>query len=232
MLARTLVQAGMDCVMAIGKQGHSVYGLSQWDVMLLTSSNVVSHWLSPYTEWSLVKGQRDYGRGGRGIDFYNHSSIHIHFRLRCCPCPILWGCIGSTRLCQTPVLHASLSSGSMPARPHLLTSARSTPARMPKSHRGDFCHHITLRPVASFTKEVNQQLAKRPLKTNGRLTNLELTSLVIEATGGCGDIKTVFPGRNTGLCLSKTGWYWSMLFSRLSCFDVKNERDIFSEHIG
>ena len=38
-------------------------------------------------------------------------------------------------------------------------------------------------PVASFTKEVNPRLAKRPLKTNGRLANLELTSLVKEATG-------------------------------------------------
>ena len=57
----------------------SMYGLSQWDVML--HCNVISHWLSPYAEWSLVKGQRDYGRGGRGIDFYNHPSIHIHFRL-------------------------------------------------------------------------------------------------------------------------------------------------------
>ena len=39
-----------------------------------------------------------------------------------------------------------------------------------------------LRPVASFTKEVNPRLAKRPLKTNGRLANLGLTSLVKEAT--------------------------------------------------
>ena len=35
--------------------------------------------------------------------------------------------------------------------------------------------------VASFTKEVNPRLAKRPLKTNGRLANRELTSLVKEA---------------------------------------------------
>ena len=34
--------------------------------------------------------------------------------------------------------------------------------------------------VASFTKEVNSQLAKRPLKTNGRLANCGLTSLVKE----------------------------------------------------
>ena len=36
--------------------------------------------------------------------------------------------------------------------------------------------------VASFNKEVNPRLAKRPLKTNGRLANRELTSLVKEAT--------------------------------------------------
>ena len=36
--------------------------------------------------------------------------------------------------------------------------------------------------VASFTKEVNPRLAICPLKTNGRLANLELTSLVKEAT--------------------------------------------------
>ena len=38
-------------------------------------------------------------------------------------------------------------------------------------------------PVASFTKEVNPRLAKRPLKTNERFANLKLTSLVKEATG-------------------------------------------------
>ena len=36
--------------------------------------------------------------------------------------------------------------------------------------------------MASFTKEVNQRLAKRPLKTNGRLAKRGLTSLVKEAT--------------------------------------------------
>ena len=36
--------------------------------------------------------------------------------------------------------------------------------------------------VASFTKEVNPRLAKRPLKTNGRSANRGLTSLVKEAT--------------------------------------------------
>ena len=38
-------------------------------------------------------------------------------------------------------------------------------------------------PVASFTKEVNSRLAKRPLKINGRLANHGLTSLIKEATG-------------------------------------------------
>ena len=36
--------------------------------------------------------------------------------------------------------------------------------------------------MASFAKEVNLWLAKCPLKTNGRLANLRLTSLVKEAT--------------------------------------------------
>ena len=38
--------------------------------------------------------------------------------------------------------------------------------------------------VASFTKDVNPRLAKRLLKTNGRLANRWLTSLVKEATAG------------------------------------------------
>ena len=38
-------------------------------------------------------------------------------------------------------------------------------------------------PVASFTKEANPWLAKCPLKTNGRLANHGLTSLIKEATG-------------------------------------------------
>ena len=37
-------------------------------------------------------------------------------------------------------------------------------------------------PLASFTKEVNPRLAKRPLVFNGRLANRRLTSLVKEAT--------------------------------------------------
>ena len=49
-------------------------------------------------------------------------------------------------------------------------------------------------PVASFTKEVNPRLAKCPLKTNGRLANRGLTSLVKEATG-------VITGHGIGLVL-------------------------------
>ena len=40
-----------------------------------------------------------------------------------------------------------------------------------------------LTPMATFTKDVNPRVTKRPLKINGRLTNLELLSLVKEATG-------------------------------------------------
>ena len=43
------------------------------------------------------------------------------------------------------------------------------------------CQHWS--PVASFTMEVNLQLAKRPLVLNGYLANPGLTSLVNEATG-------------------------------------------------
>ena len=38
-------------------------------------------------------------------------------------------------------------------------------------------------PMASFTKQVDPRLAKHPLKTNGHLANLRLTSLVKEAAG-------------------------------------------------
>ena len=43
--------------------------------------------------------------------------------------------------------------------------------------------------MASFTKEVNQPLAKRPLVFNGRLANRWFTSLVKEATGAIGTQK-------------------------------------------
>ena len=44
-------------------------------------------------------------------------------------------------------------------------------------------HRICTTPVASFTKEVNPRLAKRPLVFNGRLANRGLTSLIKGATG-------------------------------------------------
>ena len=46
------------------------------------------------------------------------------------------------------------------------------------------CIVEALAPVASFTKEVNPRLAKRPLKTIGFLANRELIFLVKEATYG------------------------------------------------
>ena len=42
---------------------------------------------------------------------------------------------------------------------------------------------LILLSVASFTKEVNPRLAKRPLKINGCQANLKLTSFVKQATG-------------------------------------------------
>ena len=45
----------------------------------------------------------------------------------------------------------------------------------------DDCVLICEPPVASFSKENNPRLAKRPVKTNGRLANRGLTSLVKEA---------------------------------------------------
>ena len=48
-----------------------------------------------------------------------------------------------------------------------------------------FVLEIAICTVASFTKEVNPWLAKRPLKTNGRLANRRLTFLVKEATDDC-----------------------------------------------
>ena len=55
-------------------------------------------------------------------------------------------------------------------------------------------HVLHRLPVAAFTKEVDPRLAKRPLKTNGRLANHGLISLVKEAEG-------VPPGRCLGLSL-------------------------------
>ena len=46
--------------------------------------------------------------------------------------------------------------------------------------------------VASFTKEVNQRLANRPLVFNGRLANRGSTPLVKEATGDCSAANAVW----------------------------------------
>ena len=61
-------------------------------------------------------------------------------------------------------------------------------------------------PVASFTKEVNPRLAKRPLIFNGRLANCGLNSLVKEATdvwarpGRQGWANRQQPGYHNELC--------------------------------
>ena len=57
-----------------------------------------------------------------------------------------------------------------------------------KSLKIVWCRFKTYRPVASFTKGVNPRLDKRPSKTNGRLANLVLTSLVKEAHGICSSL--------------------------------------------
>ena len=56
--------------------------------------------------------------------------------------------------------------------------------------------------LASFTKEVNPRLAKRPLKTTGRLANRGLTSLVKEATV-TGDVegKLQCPRLSVSVCM-------------------------------
>ena len=49
-----------------------------------------------------------------------------------------------------------------------------------KNNKGWTIQSAIYQPAASFTKEVNLWLAKRPLETNGRLANRGLTSLVKE----------------------------------------------------
>ena len=82
------------------------------------------------TQWSSIppNSSRTHARDiiRRPINKIVNANYHpfIHpdpfLRLKCCPCPSLW--VGSNRLRWTRTLHASLFSGSMPARPHLLTS--------------------------------------------------------------------------------------------------------------
>ena len=56
--------------------------------------------------------------------------------------------------------------------------------------------------MASFTNEVNRRLAKLPLKTNGRLANRWLTSLVKEATRNMAEVMlTRFIQRNHRVCV-------------------------------
>ena len=62
---------------------------------------------------------------------------------------------------------------------------------------------MTHRTAAFFTKEVNPRLPKRPLKTNGRLGNRGLTSLVKEATSNQSIDRTTWVGddiRQHALC--------------------------------
>ena len=47
-----------------------------------------------------------------------------------------------------------------------------------------FIHYLSYPNVVLFTKEVKPWLAKHPMKINGRLSNLELTSLSKEFTDG------------------------------------------------
>ena len=70
------------------------------------------------------------------------------------------------------------------ARQHAITRANVDPELC--SHVASLDHNewklafCNLPSVLSFTKEVNPRLAKRPLKTNGRLANLELTRCPVD----------------------------------------------------
>ena len=69
--------------------------------------------------------------------------------------------------------------------------------------------------MAPFTTEFNPRLAKRPLKTNGRLANRGLTSLVKEATG----VLFIFYLHSGISYTSKTSWYWFGVLGPLSISD-------------
>ena len=73
-------------------------------------------------------------------------------------------------------------------------------------------YHGCWGPVVSFTKEVNWRLAKRSLKTNGRLANRQLTSLVKEAT----DILV------TCIARAPATWYWLCRITR-SCPSTRRD---------
>ena len=69
------------------------------------------------------------------------------------------------------------------------------------------CRHLW-HPVSSFSKEVNPRLAKRPLKTNGLIANLGLTSSVKEVTVG------TTGGDKVGIMMT-LGFQWPVLTRRL-----------------
>ena len=48
-------------------------------------------WLCNKQEEEVMKCNNHDGCGVRNCQKYYPDSIHIHFRLRCCQCPILWG---------------------------------------------------------------------------------------------------------------------------------------------
>ena len=56
-----------------------------------------------------------------------------------------------------------------------------TPETRSSLRDGIHWFHCSIPGVSSFSKEVNPRLVKRPLKTNGRLANRGLTSLVKDA---------------------------------------------------
>ena len=95
----------------------------------------------------------------------------------------LWNCI--------PTVSADVLTPDDGARPSGVTGTVITTKLLMVSHVFHWLSSLWLPfgdrwhpTVASFTKEVYPRLAKRPLKTNGRLANRGLTSLVKEDTGG------------------------------------------------
>ena len=83
----------------------------------------------------------------------------------------------------------------------------------------DSTHNVAKPSVASFTKEGNPWLAKRPLAFNGRLANRWLTSLVKEATVDC--LVAWFPQT------LKSAWIW-MLSWKVRDFSMCLENGKFS----
>ena len=59
--------------------------------------------------------------------------------------------------------------------------------------------------MASFTKEVHPRLPKRPQKTNGRLLNRGLTSIVKEATDRC-ELKHIDKAKHHSRLTSTVSW--------------------------